>query len=602
MYKKFDEANEEVFLKNKQKRKNKNNSNKKRKKSNVTSILIKILCVIIAIIVLLGVAFAGVWIYGLLRKPPSNDNKLSSSDQTHFTNEQGVTVETDDLVYTYLATGTDKSGGLTDVIMVAKYDIDKKSVSILQIPRDTYVFVSGTLYYDDEGNLTKDNFIKENSSGIKINAAYSHGRNLSEKYLNKLLKQANGKTDEQIKALCESKDFAFLGLDYKKVVDYTKQTNSSEKNAIFKSLKRDFGINYLSTLIHYNFGIPIDYHAQVNLSGFRGVVNAIDGVDLYVPQDMYYNDPTQDLYINLKKGQQHLDGEKAEDFVRFRSGYARADLARLDAQKIFMTAFLKKLFSPSTIPKIDNVITEISKNLYTNLPLGDMIYFGQRALEIDLSNNITMTTLPGTDANIDGLSYYTVNKKAVVELVNKDFNKYTEALSADSFLMVEAKSSPVTVVSTTISDIENNAPDLGFLPEGTDHGLDDVSDDTTVEDNIDEENQENQETSDSENNSEQHSDNENNEDNETETENVVTEDDISDNQNQTDDNSEETNTGDDETTDISNANQNDEQITQSVPIDDNQNDVSDTHKENDSENSRDANQALLESMLQNRDN
>ena len=606
MFNRFDEANEETFLKNKQKRKVEIKTKKKRKKTaknTKSKVVLKVLCVIIALIVILGAVAAGLWFYTLFKKPQAHINNeqggISSSDETHFTNIEGTTASKAEDVYTFLATGTDKSGGLTDVIMVANYNINKKQVSILQIPRDTYVLVSGTLFYDEKGNLTKDNFIKENSSGIKINAAYSHGRNLSEKYLNNLLKQAKGKTDEQIEKLCLSDDFAFLGLDFKKVIEYTKQTDDAAKKIIFNNLKRDFGIKYLSTLIHYNFGIPIDYHAQVNLSGFRGVVNAIDGVDLYVPQDMYYSDPTQDLYINLKKGQQHLNGDQAEDFVRFRSGYARADLARLDAQKIFMTAFLKKLFSPSTLPKIDNIITEIQKNLYTSVPLGDMLYFGQKALGIDLSTGISMTTLPGTDANIGGLSYYTANKKAVMDIVNESFNKYNEPLSEDSFLMIEIKNTPVTVVSSTVSDIENNAPDLGFLPEGEEHDLNKEQDDENIEGD------------DTSYDTEQE-DSQADEDSETSDETELDSDDIQ--------NSDETEQNVDDNEQNENTKQPVNQTDiQSKPSNSTNNssdkkhqDVSetDTDKKNNQQNTQDkepektidANQALLESMMQNQNN
>ena len=490
------DTSEETFLKNRAKRvssETKHELKKKKAKKKASSkkassetrtdkksTAIKIACITLCVLVAICIVIVGSWIYFATKKPDahiSNDGAgLSGADST-FETIGGEKASLSENVYSFLATGTDKSGGLTDVIIVGNYDINTQSVSLLQIPRDTYVKVSSKLHYDEKGNLSKENYTT--GYGIKINSAYSHARSLAESAIENLLSDAKGKSADEIKKLVKSDDYLFLGADAGKVLSHAHSSDSKEKTKLFTDIKRDFGIKYLSTLIYYNFGIPVDYHAQVNLSGFRGIVDAIGGVEMYVPQDMYYNDPYQDLYIDIKQGQQVLDGETAEDFVRFRSGYAMADIARLDAQKMFMTAFLKKLFSPSSIPKIGNIITEIQKNLYTNLPLDDTIYFANKALGIDLSSGITMTTLPGVVA--DGTPYYSANKKAVMELVNSSFNKYDTALPEDRFLLIEVSSKPASVTTSTVGDIENNSPDLGFLPEDSQHDLEGVDDDSSVD-------------------------------------------------------------------------------------------------------------------------
>ncbi len=474
------ETSEEIFLKNRAKRVNsaskkestkkvsnkktslkKGTPNKSDKKSTAIKIAFTILCILVAICLVI----AGMWIYFATKKPDAHiNNEGGLIGAESFETGNGTKASLAENVYTFLALGTDKSGSLTDVIMVANYDINSQTVSLLQIPRDTYVKTSSKLSYDEKGNLTKDNYT--GGYGGKINSAYSHARSLSTTYIDKLIADAEKLSDEQIKKLVKSEKYAFLGADAQKVSSYIKSSNNGEKQKIYANITRDFGIKYLSSLIYYNFGIPVDYYAQVNLNGFRGIVNALGGVEMYVPDDMYYKDPYQDLYINIKKGQQVLDGETAEGFVRFRAGYARADLARLDAQKLFMSAFLKKLFSPSSLPKIGNIITEIQKNLYTNLPLDDTLYFGNKAIGIDLTNGITMTTLPGSDAYINGGSYYSANKKAVMELVNQSFNKYDTALPEDRFMLYEVSSTPVSVTTSSIGDIENTVPDLGIITGG----------------------------------------------------------------------------------------------------------------------------------------
>ncbi len=94
-------------------------------------------------------------------------------------------------------------------------------------------------------------------------------------------------------------------------------------------------------------GVQIHYFVVLKLAFFRDLVDAIGGVDVEIPMDMEYEDPAQDLTIHLSKGQTHLDGAAAEQFVRYRSGYANADLGRLDAQKLFLRAFAKQCKSLS---------------------------------------------------------------------------------------------------------------------------------------------------------------------------------------------------------------------------------------------------------------
>ena len=65
-------------------------------------------------------------------------------------------------------------------------------------------------------------------------------------------------------------------------------------------------------------GINIDYYITVKTSALIEIVDAIGGVDFDVPINMDYDDDTQDLHIHLKAGQQKINGEKAEQLVRFR--------------------------------------------------------------------------------------------------------------------------------------------------------------------------------------------------------------------------------------------------------------------------------------------
>ena len=60
---------------------------------------------------------------------------------------------------------------------------------------------------------------------------------------------------------------------------------------------------------------------------------------------MNYEDATQNLYIHLQKGMQHLDGEQAMGLVRFRKGYASQDIQRTKVQQEFLKALAKQCLS-----------------------------------------------------------------------------------------------------------------------------------------------------------------------------------------------------------------------------------------------------------------
>ncbi len=113
--------------------------------------------------------------------------------------------------------------------------------------------------------------------------------------------------------------------------------------------------------------LPIDYYAIVNIDIFKDLVDALGGVEVTVPYDMYYPDAAAGLLIDLKEGPQTLNGEQAAGFVRFRHT-ARGDYDRIDNVKSLAFAILKRLkeLSLSTAFKAPELIDALFENLETN--------------------------------------------------------------------------------------------------------------------------------------------------------------------------------------------------------------------------------------------
>ena len=432
-------------------------SGKKKKSAWKTILLVLVILVALALLAA-GLTFV---YHKYIYKPVSNDNFTPKPDNSVLVDDTGKPVPQSTLRegrYNFLAVGCDRKAWLSDVIMLATYDVGEKSVSIMQIPRDTYVSVTKKLILDNDGSISVSNFDGKSGYGCKINAVLGHGGNFAGTELKRLADAAKDKTNTEIDSLCKD---SFLDVDRKTLTAYMNAKGSEKSDAEYK-IKLKFAIKYLSTLLYLCYGFSAEYYAQVNLDGFVDIVDAIGGVDVYVQNDMNYDDPYQDLHIHIKAGNQHLNGKDAEGFIRFRYGYAGADIARIDAQKIFMTAFIKKLMSIEGVSKLNDLVKEVNANLNTNVSLSDALYFATNALDLDLTK-VVMLTMPGTPAYINNVSYYLVNKTALMENINTYLNKYSEPLDESRFLVVQGTSKNTSREPLTATDIEEKQPDLGWL-------------------------------------------------------------------------------------------------------------------------------------------
>ncbi|OLA32231.1 MAG: hypothetical protein BHW33_00685 [Firmicutes bacterium CAG:137_57_8] len=110
-------------------------------------------------------------------------------------------------------------------------------------------------------------------------------------------------------------------------------------------------LDYVSDIIGYR---P-DGYMLITLDAFVDVVNLMGGVEFDVPMDMFYEDPSQDLYIDLKEGKQKLDGYEAMGLVRFRKGYADQDLGRVDVQRQFLSACMDQWLTLPNLVKLPQI-------------------------------------------------------------------------------------------------------------------------------------------------------------------------------------------------------------------------------------------------------
>ncbi|MDR1533249.1 MAG: LCP family protein [Clostridiales bacterium] len=230
----------------------------------------------------------------------------------------------------FLVMCTDETDLLTDTIITGSFDRVTHKITLLSIPRDTYVDV-------DDKNLE---IMKKHSSppedGImKMTMVHSYAG---------------------------SKD----------------------------------GPGVLRSELERLLGIKINYYAKINLKAFREIVDAVGGIEMTIrPEGYHYEDPLQDLVINVPGGHQRLNGVQAEGVVRFRDDYRDGDIDRINVQQQFMKAFFAQALNKENI--LNNAATFIGTLLnyvQTDFTILDLPKYARYIKDIN-PEGIVMRTLPG---------------------------------------------------------------------------------------------------------------------------------------------------------------------------------------------------------------
>ena len=220
-----------------------------------------------------------------------------------------------------LLIGEDAYSGNYDTIIIASISEKDKKIQLFNFPRDIYID------YSDEilDRLKKKSPSLYNAKGFqKINAAHTVGARI----------------------------------EYKKGTGRFGNSN----------------FDFLAELIEEIFNITVHDYAYVKTKGFREIVDLFGGVTINVPVRMKYDDPVQNLHIDIEKGLQHLNGEQAEGFVRFRQGYDEkgefknySDQFRKENQNEFLKEFFKQHVNFRNLGKVDELAELLGKNIKTSV-------------------------------------------------------------------------------------------------------------------------------------------------------------------------------------------------------------------------------------------
>ena len=146
-------------------------------------------------------------------------------------------------------------------------------------------------------------------------------------------------------------------------------------------------------------GVPVDYTTVVNMEGFASIVDAVGGVDIQVDETMDYDDPydTPPLHIHIEKGLQHMYGEEALHYVRFRHD-AESDWGRMKRQQTFLKALVQAAKQPANLAKFPSLLKTVMANVRTNLSPSQITQIANAAKEkIDAGGIMSGPSLTGED-------------------------------------------------------------------------------------------------------------------------------------------------------------------------------------------------------------
>jgi len=199
------------------------------------------------------------------------------------------------------------------------------------------------------------------------------------------------------------------------------KVNSTINSAYFE----DGGIPLTLKTVEELLNIPIKLYVEVDFEGFKKIIDSIGGLRYTVEKDMYYFDPTDNTLINLKEGDQILDGDIELQYVRFRND-EQGDFAldddgkvygRVGRQIVFIKELAKKLSEYKNVLKINNLVNIFTNYVETNISSTELLKFAILFKNISTEEDLQTLNMPSYNGYINGISYVIPDEEKVKELV-----------------------------------------------------------------------------------------------------------------------------------------------------------------------------------------
>ena len=201
------------------------------------------------------------------------------------------------------------------------------------------------------------------------------------------------------------------------------------------------GIAQMQREVMSVIGFVPDFYIVIDFDAFERLIDVIGGIEIYVPFHMRYNDPFQNLHIDIPPGLQLMDGETALHFARFRRsnvGEPRdiTDYGRIENQQTVINATINNLLHPSNILNIPEFVDIFTENVHTNLTTGNLLWFAAQFNEIMGTDAMYTYTVPTTGTSGQPMWYELLDGPGIVELVNRTINPYNRDIELEDLNII----------------------------------------------------------------------------------------------------------------------------------------------------------------------
>ena len=159
------------------------------------------------------------------------------------------------------------------------------------------------------------------------------------------------------------------------------------------------GANLLVREVSKLLGIPIHQYIIIDMTTFTELIDVLGGLDMYVEENMDYEDEAAGLYIHIEQGYQHLSGEDVQKYLRYR-GEKLGDVGRVQRQQKFIKALYTKVLQLDTIPKLPAIADIFRNKMETSAEIFDSAHLANVLRKMSSDPPVTIM-LPGSE-NVDG--------------------------------------------------------------------------------------------------------------------------------------------------------------------------------------------------------
>jgi len=261
-----------------------------------------------------------------------------------------------------------------------------------------------------------------------------------------------GNTDTMLLLTYDTNEKTIHGLNLPRDTMVNVSTTSKRLNAVFnynkgkdKETQVEKGIAALKQEVANLTGITPNFYVIVEWEAIGELVDALGGVEFEVPFDMDYDDPYQDLHIHQKAGLRVLSGDDAMQVIRHRKNndgsHSNGDVGRLAIQQDFLKAVAKKCLQPATFLKVPALAEVFTKNVTTDLTVGNILAFAELAYGMDPDEDVSFVTAPiGASFTYRGAAMITLDETELLEILNGTMNPYYEEIQASDLQLLYRKS------------------------------------------------------------------------------------------------------------------------------------------------------------------